>query len=104
MDFVVPEPHHVHAICFQILRSGFVFLGSVLAPIDLNHKATFFAKEVDDIRTNRMLPSELHTQLVIPQDAPNKALRVGPRDLVGWECGTAMTTLRLVAPTAGPTR
>jgi hypothetical protein len=64
-DFMVPETDHPNAFLFQKMGSIQVCLDllwrEMAATIHFNAQSQLFAKEIQNIRTNRMLPAELHS-------------------------------------------
>jgi hypothetical protein len=59
--FVIPEPQHAIALCFEGYRAALVLVRSacMLAAVDFNDQLQFLAQEVGEVRTARMLAPKL---------------------------------------------
>jgi hypothetical protein len=49
----------------------------MLAAVDLDHEALFETNEVDDVCSDRMLPTKPDTQLIVANAGPEDAFRIG---------------------------
>jgi hypothetical protein len=75
---VIRKPQHAETLLADPLRAcGFLrALILVLPAVQLDDQHAFYAAEIDDVRTERMLATELHAQLMPAQMKPQATLNV----------------------------
>ena len=54
----IPEPQHAIAGLFEKRGPPFIGLGRVLSAVDLDNELLLETEEIDDVRTDRLLPLE----------------------------------------------
>jgi hypothetical protein len=78
-DVIVPEAEHAIAALLEPARARLTLI-RMLSAIDLNDELRLGAKEIDDIRPNRVLATEAETfELLSPQTRPQPDLRIRRR-------------------------
>jgi hypothetical protein len=77
-NVIVPKAQDSVAARLQPFRSSAVaYLSAkfgVLPSVDFDHELGAWTEEVDNIRTNRLLPAERDAELVFPENIPKSPL------------------------------